>query len=130
VLFSALGEDGRGGFEPVVGAWTDADGDGAKPQNADVAPANDVWGLWTWNSAEGARRFRTLPGAGDAQPVQEWSRHQDFLGDDARLSWKQGSGAFGVEVFAPDLALVKGAALHHRGQRPRAGCASASNGTT
>lgn len=29
VVFSALGEDGMGGFEAVVGRWTDADGNGA-----------------------------------------------------------------------------------------------------
>jgi ELWxxDGT repeat protein len=85
--------------------------DFTRPENSDVDPTNNVWDLWTYSETEGAHWRVSLPtGGGGGQPVYEWWRHQDFLGDDSRIFWKQANDATGEEVHTIDLTAPDPAA--------------------
>lgn len=79
--------------------------DRTRPENTNTDPVDDVWDLWTYDPADGARLIAPFPATDTpgAQPVAEWWRDADFLGTDERIFWKQRSNAFGAEVFTIDL---------------------------
>lgn len=84
-----------------------------RAENGDVNPNNDIWDLWTYDPLEGAQRIVSLPAvAGDAQPVLEWWRRQDFLGDDGRLFSRQQSDGRGIEVWTIDLSAADPGSTH------------------
>jgi ELWxxDGT repeat protein len=74
-----------------------------KAENSDVDPTNNVWTLYRYDGVDLDTLLDLPTGAGGGQHVYEWWRHQDFLGDDSRIFWKQANDDTGVEVHTIDL---------------------------
>jgi ELWxxDGT repeat protein len=74
--------------------------------NTDLDTTNNVWTLYRYDGSSVTTLLDLPTGAGGGQHVYEWWRHQDFLGDDSRIFWKQANDLFGVEVHTIDLTAA------------------------
>jgi hypothetical protein len=68
--------------------------------------ATSTWDLYRYDGTT-AELLASLPaGGGGGQPVYEWWRHQDFLGNDSRVFWQQISDVTGLELHTIDLTAA------------------------
>jgi ELWxxDGT repeat protein len=80
--------------------------DFTNPANTDSDPTDNVWTLYAYDGTSVTTLLDLPTGAGGGQHVYEWWRHQDFLGTDDRIFWKQANDTTGVEVHTIDLTAA------------------------
>jgi PKD repeat protein len=84
--------------------------DDSRAENRDFTTSNDVWTLYAYDGAA-VRPLLDLHSPGGADPIQGWrSGRADFLGDDARVFWKQAGNLGGVDLGVEVHMIEPGAA--------------------